>query len=77
MTGYYSTKSIGSIVEQLSTAHKKNTLNNRAYMKKLIDIILLLSRQGIAFRGHIENTNSLNKGSVNLLINNYDKLIVH
>ncbi|KAE9524453.1 hypothetical protein AGLY_015174, partial [Aphis glycines] len=32
-------------------------------MKELIDIILLLSRQEIAFRGHIENTNSLNKGN--------------
>ncbi|CAI6354560.1 unnamed protein product [Macrosiphum euphorbiae] len=63
MTGYYSAKSTGSIVEQLSTAHKQNILNNRLYMKKLIDIILLLSRQGIAFRGHIENTNSLNKGN--------------
>jgi hypothetical protein len=62
MTGYYSTKSTGSIVEQLSTAHKQNILNNRSYMKKLIDIILLLSPQGIAFRGHIENANSLNKG---------------
>jgi len=37
-------------------------------MKKLIDIILLLSRQEIAFRGHKENINSLNKDYLIYLI---------
>lgn len=41
-------------------------------MKCIIDIVLLLSRQGCAFRGHRENDTSDNKG--NKLINN---LFVH
>lgn len=64
MTAYYSTKTTGNVIEQLSSANKEKILSNRLYLKKLIDIVLLLARQGIAFRGHIENTTSLNKGSL-------------
>lgn len=64
MIAYYSTKTIGNVIEQLSTANRDNILNNRLYIKKLIDITLLLARQRIAFRGHIKNTTSLNKDNI-------------
>jgi len=33
-------------------------------MLTLIDIILFLAHQGVAFRGHIENESSLNQGEL-------------
>lgn len=44
-----------SVISQLSTAHKEQIKQNRDYMSCIIDIVLHLARQGIAFRGHRED----------------------
>lgn len=62
MDGYNSSKITGNILCQVSNAHKDFVLKNRSYLKTLIDILLYLARQGIAFRGNIENEDSLNRG---------------
>jgi len=64
-----SCQSGNSIITQLTAAHTEQIKQNREYMKCIIDIVLLLSRQGYAFRGHRENDTSDNKG--NKLINYY------
>jgi len=57
------TEITGSVLTQISSQHSKLVAMNRSYNKTLIDILpLLLSRQGISFRGHDETANSLNQG---------------
>lgn len=41
----------------------ENVRLNRLFMEHLIDIVLFLGRQELAFRGHDESSNSLNKGN--------------
>jgi hypothetical protein len=36
---------------------------NREFLRHHIDVVMLLSKQGIAFRGHDESVDSLNKGN--------------
>ncbi|XP_060851596.1 zinc finger MYM-type protein 1-like [Rhopalosiphum padi] len=62
-SGYLSAKSIGSVVTQVSAQNKKEIIENRNYLKKIIDIVLYLTRQGISFRGHDETKDSLNQGN--------------
>lgn len=62
MTAYKNNLKSGSVVTQLSNFHKKQVNMNHKYMSCLIDIVLYLAKQGIAFRGHNENLNSLNQG---------------
>jgi len=62
MDGHNSSKITGNVLCQVSNAHKEFVLKNRSYLKTLIDILLYLGRQGIAFRGNIENEDSLNRG---------------
>ena len=57
---------IGSVHTQLSSQHQLLVEGNRKYMSTLIDIVLLLANQGLAFRGHDESKDSLNQG-INLL----------
>lgn len=57
-------KSTGSVYTLLSNAKHEEVIKNRNYIKCIIDIILYLSRQGIAFRGHQEDSNSLNQGII-------------
>jgi len=57
-----SAKKSGSVVSQLSAAHQEEVKQNRNYICHIIDIVLYLSKQGMAFRGHSEETNSLNQG---------------
>ncbi|XP_025413291.1 zinc finger MYM-type protein 1-like [Sipha flava] len=47
----------------MSTAIQKEIQTNIMYIKCLIDIVLYLGRQGIAFRGHREDETSVNKGN--------------
>lgn len=59
-------KSTGSIYTLLSNAKNEEVIiKNRNYVKCIIDIILYVSLQGIAFRGHQEDSNSLNQGIIN------------
>lgn len=63
MNAYQLSKSSGSVVSQLSTAHQEQIKKNRLYIKYLIEFTLYLAKQGIAFRGHNEDENSLNQGN--------------
>lgn len=45
----------GDVIAKMSTALQKEIQTNRMYIKCLIDIVLYLDRQGIAFRGHRED----------------------
>ena len=60
--GYKSSKLQGSVVSQLSEGYKKLIQENRYYFSQLIEILLYLSGQGMAFRGHSEEENALNQG---------------
>ncbi|KAL4131560.1 hypothetical protein QTP88_008853 [Uroleucon formosanum] len=64
MCAYKSSLKTGTVVTQLSSFHKKQVEINRKYMSSLIDVVLYLAKQGIAFRGHNENLDSLNQGNV-------------
>lgn len=43
--------------------YNENVRLNRLFMEHLIDIVLYLSKQELAFRGHDESNSSLNKGN--------------
>lgn len=62
LSSFYSSKSKGSVVAQLSSAHKEQIRKNRLYVSHLIDIVLFLGKQGVAFRVHYENDESINQG---------------
>ncbi|KAL4126501.1 hypothetical protein QTP88_010723 [Uroleucon formosanum] len=57
-------KTTGSVHTLVTNAHCDKILENRDYILTLIDIILFLANQGVAFRGHIENETSLNQGNL-------------
>uniref|UniRef100_A0A2S2PWU1 Zinc finger MYM-type protein 1 n=1 Tax=Sipha flava TaxID=143950 RepID=A0A2S2PWU1_9HEMI len=57
-------KTTGTVHTLVTNAHRDKILENRDYMLTLIDIILFLANQGVAFRGHIENETSLNQGNL-------------
>jgi len=50
----------GSIYTSLSNAHRE--VINQNYIKGLIDILLFLARQGLAFKGNDDRDTSLNQG---------------
>jgi len=62
MMAYKSSEKTGSVVAQLSNFHKEEVARNCKYMSSLIEIILYISKQGIAVRGHNEGTDSINQG---------------
>ena len=47
----------------LDDQHVQYVKENRYYLKAILDVILLCSRQGIALRGHREGEDSLNRGN--------------
>ncbi|KAL4126054.1 hypothetical protein QTP88_010285 [Uroleucon formosanum] len=57
---------------------EKDRLHNREVLKRLINIVILLTKTGRSFRGHDESSKSMNKGpfleTVNLL-KKYDPII--
>lgn len=67
-SAFKSTKNTGSVYNQIDSSHKKQVMENRNYIKQLIEIILYLSRQGISFRGHREDKDSMNQGDFIKLI---------
>eukprot|EP00112_Aurelia_sp_Birch-Aquarium-sp1_P020264 Seg5183.1 transcript_id=Seg5183.1/GoldUCD/mRNA.D3Y31 product="Zinc finger MYM-type protein 1" protein_id=Seg5183.1/GoldUCD/D3Y31 len=68
---------------RIESERKKRVEKNRAVMKRLIDIIVCLAKQGLPFRGHRENTSADERNNGNFLalaelISIYDKtLAVH
>eukprot|EP00102_Acyrthosiphon_pisum_P019856 XP_016657066.1 PREDICTED: zinc finger MYM-type protein 1-like [Acyrthosiphon pisum] len=63
MNSYKSSKVSGSVMCQISTAQNDQKQKNEEYIKTLIDITLFLAKQGIAFRGHLEDKESNNQGN--------------
>lgn len=61
---YKNTELTGNVHSQLSSQHKLQVKNNKKYLSMLIDIALLLSSQGLAFRGHNESNTSINQGKI-------------
>ncbi|CAI6355883.1 unnamed protein product [Macrosiphum euphorbiae] len=53
----------GSVHTQMASAYREKVLKNRAYIKNLIDVVLYLERQGLAFRAHNEEKTSINQGN--------------
>ena len=47
----------------VSDSHKKEVEENRAYLKKVIETIIWIGRQGLALRGHDESDSSMNRGN--------------
>ena len=52
-----------NVLSLINLQHKKTVEENRQYLKAIIDTIIFLGKQGISFRGHRENDESLNKGN--------------
>ncbi|XP_022162586.1 zinc finger MYM-type protein 1-like, partial [Myzus persicae] len=60
---YQNTKKTGNVHVQMSNAYKEEVEKNRKYMLMIIDAVLFLAHQGLSFRGHTENKESLNQGN--------------
>ncbi|CAI6365209.1 unnamed protein product [Macrosiphum euphorbiae] len=63
MSGYLACKKSGSVMVKQCSGYKEQVAKNRTYIGTLIDIILFLGKQGIAYRGHREDADSLNQGN--------------
>lgn len=66
MNNFCSNKSIDEIIDSNKTLElskrEADRLNNRAIMKRLIDIVICLAKCGKPFRGHDESSKSYQKG---------------
>ena len=63
MTSYESTIKEGSKMSKISSVHQKQVDKDCTYLSYLIDILLYLAKQGLAFRGHSETSESQNQGN--------------
>ncbi|CAF4636014.1 unnamed protein product [Rotaria sp. Silwood1] len=52
------------VLKLIDNEHKKQTLENRNYLKEIIRSIIFLAKQGLPFRGHREDDESKNKGNL-------------
>lgn len=48
---YVASKSLGDVGELLSNELQKQKASNRAYLKKVLQNVIFLARQGLPFRG--------------------------
>lgn len=62
MIAFKSSKQTGSVISKITSSHKDQIIQNRKYMLNIINIVLYLAKQGVALRGHSENTDSENQG---------------
>jgi Domain of unknown function (DUF4371)/hAT family C-terminal dimerisation region/OTU-like cysteine protease len=60
---FQSTDKKGSVVLQLSEERKKDVMRNRQYVAMVCDIVKLLTKLGLPFRGHNEGKYSTSKGN--------------
>lgn len=61
--GYRSGKLHSNVHTQLLSNHEQLVESNRKYIKTIIDIVIHLAFQGLAYRGHDESKTSLNQGT--------------
>jgi len=52
------------LLSQLSSAHQEEVKLNRKYLCHIIDIVLYLCKQGMAFQGHDVETDPFKQGMV-------------
>lgn len=50
------------------SSHKILVESNRKYVKTIIDIVIHLASQGLAYRDHDESKTSLNQGTYNYIL---------
>ena len=60
---FKSTSTTGSVAEQLGSNRAQQIQKNRHYIKTVAEVLLLCSKQEMAFRGHDESIESHNKGN--------------
>ena len=68
-----------SISEQLENTRAEVIQKNRHYLKTIIEVLLLCSKQEIALRGHRESSESLNRGNfleILGVIARHDKIVL-
>jgi hypothetical protein len=53
----------GSVAMQVSGAHRAQVLKNRQYLAMVCDVVKLLAKLGLPFRGHDEGKYSMSKGN--------------
>ena len=67
----------GNIVEQMNSQYKQEKTNNKIYLSKLLDLLRYLAKQGLAFRSHNEDIESINRGNfleLCILFSKYDEI---
>jgi hypothetical protein len=61
--------------------YNDNIRKNRLVLLQIIEVVILLGKQELTFRGHDESTSSINQGNfremVNLLIKQNTELLSH
>lgn len=60
---YKASQSQGNVVQQIEKASATEITERREYLKRVVAVTCMLGKQGIAFRGHDEKTDSENKGN--------------
>lgn len=64
VNGYkQSISSSGNIIGLIDKNHSKVVSDNRNYLKNILETLLYCAKQGIAIRGHEEDSKSINKGN--------------
>ena len=66
---YQLSLNIGTVRELSDAGIQKNVEENNIYLEKIIRILLFLAKQGISFRGHLEDSDSMNRGTFRELCN--------
>ena len=69
-------KSLGDVGELLSSELQKEKAKNRAYLTKVLENIIFLARQGLAFRGSWVSSESENEGAGTELNSNFHQLLL-
>ena len=66
---YQLSLNIGIVRELSNACIQENVEENNIYLEILIRIFLYLTKQTISFRGHLEDSNSINQGTFRELCN--------
>jgi hypothetical protein len=61
---FKASQNTGSVAEQLGIQRSEQIKKNRHYIMTIIEVLLLCSKQELAFRGHDESENSSNRGNL-------------
>lgn len=62
-----------NVHEKISQHHSTQNQERREYLRKIIDTILVLVRQGLPLRGHREDPNSKNRGNFLEIVEHFAK----